>query len=188
MAVPSTMLPLGTTAPAFSLPDPAGAVHSRDDLAGEKGLLVVFACNHCPYVQHLARELGLLGQRWASRGLGIVAINSNDAHAYPDDAPPLMDEFARVHGWDFPYLVDDSQQVAAAYSAVCTPDFFLFDAEQRLVYRGQFDGSRPRSDTPVTGESLAAAVAALISGEPVPSDQLPSMGCSIKWRDGNEPR
>jgi peroxiredoxin len=187
MAVPSTMLPLGTHAPDFSLPDPTGAMHSRDELAGEKGLLVVFACNHCPYVQHLARELGLLGQRWTSRGLGVVAINSNDADAYPDDAPPLMVDFARVHGWDFPYLVDKNQEVAAAYAAACTPDFFLFDAEQRLVYRGQFDGSRPSSATPVTGESLAAAVAALISGAQVPSDQLPSMGCSIKWTPGYEP-
>jgi peroxiredoxin len=187
MAVPSTMLPLGTTAPDFSLPDPAGALHSPDHLVGEKGLLVVFACNHCPYVKHLARELGLLTQRWSSRGLGIAAINSNDADAYPDDAPPLMVDFARVHGWDFPYLVDESQGVAAAYSAACTPDFFLFDADLSLVYRGQFDGSRPRSDTPVTGESLAAAVAALMSGGPIPSDQAPSMGCSIKWRDGAAP-
>lgn len=187
MAVGSTMLPLGTPAPDFSLPDPSGTMHSLDASTGEAGLLVVFACNHCPYVKHLARELGLLGQRWANRGLGLVAINSNDAEAYPDDAPALMVDFARRHGWDFPYLVDESQEVGAAYTAACTPDFFLFDAGLALVYRGQFDGSRPSSDVPVTGESLSAAVDALVAGRPIPDDQQPSIGCSIKWKAGNEP-
>lgn len=187
MAVTSHMLELGTVAPDFDLADPSGRRVTRDGAAGEHGLLVAFVCNHCPYVKHVGREFGLLTQRWASRGLGIVGINANDPDAYPDDAPPKMVEAARGWGWDFPYLVDETQEVAKAYRAACTPDFFLFDADLRLVYRGQMDASRPGSDTPVTGRDLSAAVDALVAGRPVPEDQVPSMGCSIKWKPGNEP-
>lgn len=187
MAEASFMLDLGTRAPDFSLADPNGNRITRDGAGGEHGLLVAFVCNHCPYVKHIGRELGLLTQRWASRGLGIVGINSNDADAYPDDAPSEMLVAARSWGWDFPYLVDESQGVAKAYRAACTPDFLLFDADLHLVYRGQFDASRPSSDTPVTGEDLSNAVNALIVGEPISHDQAPSMGCSIKWKPGNEP-
>jgi peroxiredoxin len=187
MAATSTMLELGTTAPDFDLADPRGIRRSRDQLVGEHGLLVAFVCNHCPYVKHVGREFGLLTQRWMARGLGVAAINSNDAEAYPDDAPDKMVETANGWGWDFPYLIDETQDVATAYRAACTPDFFLFDANLQLVYRGQMDASRPGSDTPVTGRDLSAAVDALVAGEPVPTDQAPSMGCSIKWRPGNEP-
>jgi peroxiredoxin len=187
MAATSHMLDLGTVAPTFELADAKGGRVTRDDACGEHGLLVAFVCNHCPYVKHLARELGLLTQKWASRGLGVVGINSNDPEAYPDDAPPRMVEAARSWGWDFPYLVDERQEVAKAYRAACTPDFFLFDRDLRLVYRGQFDASRPSSGAPVTGADLGAAVDALLAGEPLPADQWPSMGCSIKWKPGNEP-
>jgi peroxiredoxin len=187
MAVSSFMLPLGTEAPDFDLADPSGARVRRDDAVGEHGLLVMFVCNHCPYVKHVGRELGLLTQRWMARGLGVVGINSNDAAAYPDDAPEHMVTAARGWGWDFPYLVDEDQDAAKAYRAACTPDFFLFDRDLGLVYRGQMDSSRPRSGVPVTGEDLAAAVDALVAGHPVPTEQTPSMGCSIKWRPGNEP-
>lgn len=187
MAATSQMLDLGTVAPDFDLADPHGTRITRDAAVGEHGLLVAFVCNHCPYVKHVGRELGLLTQKWMSRGIGVVGINSNDPDAYPDDAPDKMVEAARGWGWDFPYLVDETQEVAKAYRAACTPDFFLFDRDLRLVYRGQMDSSRPRSDTPVTGADLDAAVNALINGEPLPEDQVPSMGCSIKWKPGNEP-
>ncbi|MFP4512997.1 MAG: thioredoxin family protein [Acidimicrobiales bacterium] len=187
MAATSHMLDLGTVAPDFDLADPDGNRVTRDDAAGEHGLLVAFVCNHCPYVKHVGRELGLLTQRWMSRGVGVVGINSNDPEAYPDDAPDTMAAAARGWGWDFPYLVDETQQVAKDYRAACTPDFFLFDRDLRLVYRGQMDESRPGSDVPVTGADLDAAVKAVIAGEAVPADQAPSMGCSIKWRPGNEP-
>lgn len=188
MAVPSTMLPLGTEAPDFRLPDPAtGAEVTLADLSGAPALLVAFLCNHCPYVQHLGRELGLLTQRFLARGVAVVGINSNDVTAYPDDAPDRMVEVARSLGWDFPYLFDEDQSVAAAYRAACTPDFFLFDGDRRLAYRGQFDASRPANDVPVTGSDLRAAVDAVLAGAPPPGPQQPSLGCSIKWREGNEP-
>ena len=187
MAATSHMLELGTTAPDFDLADPHGTRATRDGAVGEHGLLVAFVCNHCPYVKHVGRELGLLTQKWMSRGIGVVGINSNDPDSYPDDAPDKMVEAARGWGWDFPYLVDETQEVAKAYRAACTPDFFLFDRDLRLAYRGQMDSSRPRSETPVTGTDLDAAVNALVNGEPVPEDQTPSMGCSIKWKPGNEP-
>jgi peroxiredoxin len=182
MAVESTMIPLGTEAPAFTLPDPSGRMHSLDDIVGEHGTLVAFLCNHCPYVQHIATVLGDAADRWVAGGLGVVGINSNDAEAYPDDAPDAMAERADEWGWHFPYLVDAEQTVGRAYTAACTPDFFLFDRDRRLVYRGRFDGARPKNDEPVTGDDLDAAVAALVAGEPVTDDQWPSMGCSIKWR------
>jgi peroxiredoxin len=187
MAANSTMLELGTTAPDFDLPDPSGTRWTRRQFDGAPALLVAFLCNHCPYVKHVGRELGLLTQRWAARGVAVVGINSNDVGAYPDDAPDKMLVTARQYGWDFPYLVDDDQLVARAYRAACTPDFFLFDADQRLFYRGQFDDSRPRNDQPVTGSALDAAVKSVLAGGTPPADQWPSMGCSIKWKPGNEP-
>lgn len=187
MAVNSTMLPLGTEAPDFALPDPAGKVWTRHDFDGAPALLVVFLCNHCPYVKHLGRELGRSTQRFIARNVGVVGINSNDADAYPDDAPEHMVVEARRLGYDFPYLVDADQVAARAYRAACTPDFFLFDGDRRLAYRGQFDDSRPGSDVAVTGRDLEAAVDAVLAGEPVAEPQRPSIGCSIKWKPGNEP-
>lgn len=183
----SRMPGLGTPAPAFSLPDPQGTVHSLDELHAAPALLVAFICNHCPYVRHIVDGLAGFAREYGPRGLAIVAINANDAGAYPEDAPPAMAEAARRHGFTFPYLYDASQQVALAYEAVCTPDFFLFDGQRRLVYRGQFDDSRPGSAIPVTGASLRAAADAVLAGRPVPAVQLPSVGCSIKWRPGNAP-
>jgi thiol-disulfide isomerase/thioredoxin len=181
------MMPIGTPAPAFALADPNGHVWRSDELADGQPMLVAFLCNHCPYVRHIGRELGLLAQRWARRGIAIVGINSNDVEHYPDDAPDKMLETARSFGWDFPYVLDDDQSVAQAYRAACTPDFFLFDAGGRLFYRGQFDDSRPRNDAPVTGEDLRRAIEAMLAGDPAPTEQFPSMGCNIKWKPGNEP-
>lgn len=176
------MLPLGTAAPTFALPDPTGHVVSLDDAAGPKGTLVAFLCNHCPYVKHIAEPLGRLADEWTAAGVGVVGVNSNDADSYPDDRPERMAEQAPAWGWRFPYLVDEDQSAGRAYRAACTPDFFLFDADRRLVYRGRFDASRPNSNEPVTGADLDAAVRAVIDGTPVPDDQSPSMGCSIKWK------
>jgi peroxiredoxin len=187
VAATSTMMALGTEAPDFSLPDPSGRVWSRDDFRGGPGLLVMFICNHCPYVRHVRRELALLAQRWRDRGLAVVGVQSNDWQVYPDDSPERMAEESRSVGYTFPYLVDESQAVARAYGAACTPDFFLFDGDQRLVYRGQLDDSRPGNDVPVTGADLHDAVVALLESKPVAAQQKPSMGCSIKWRPGNEP-
>lgn len=187
VSVNSTMLPLGTPLPAFELPDPGGARHGTAEVADATALLVVFACNHCPYVVHVAKDLGRLADEWMARGLAVLAVNSNDTAAYPADAPELMPGFAERNGWRFPYLVDETQQVALAFRAACTPDFFLFDADHRLAYRGRLDGSRPNSGTPVTGEDLAAAVDAVLTGTPVPSPQRPSLGCNLKWKPGNEP-
>ena len=188
---PSTMLPLGTTAPGFSLPDhgdsPGGKLVSLEDFAGAPALLVAFLCNHCPFVQHVAGELAALGRDLAARGVAMVGINSNDIEAYPADAPERMAEEAARQGWTFPYLLDESQQVAMAYRAACTPDFYLFDGDRRLVYRGQLDGSRPGNGVPVTGSDLRAAVDAVLAGEPVTDDQWPSLGCNIKWKPGHEP-
>lgn len=187
MAAISTMMPLGTEAPDFTLPDPAGRTWSRDDFGDAPGLLVMFICNHCPYVKHVRREVALLTQRWQDRGLAVVGVQSNDWDAYPDDAPERMAEESRTVGYTFPYLIDETQEVARAYGAACTPDFFLFDGDRRLAYRGQLDASRPGNDVPVTGADLRAAVEAVLEGRPVDTDQRPSMGCSIKWRPGNEP-
>ena len=184
---PSTMLPLGTEAPDFRLPDPHGKFFARDDFAGAPGLLVAFWCNHCPYVKHLRDGFAAFARETAARGLAIVAINSNDARTVPDDAPPRMAEESARSSYVFPYLVDESQAVAKAYHAACTPDFFLFDGERRLVYRGQFDASRPGNDVPVTGRDLRAAADALLAGQPVPDEQRPSIGCNIKWKPGGAP-
>lgn len=183
MAVESAMLPLGTVAPGFALPDPEGNVVSLDDVAeGAKGVVVAFVCNHCPYVQHVAEVLGALAAEWAAIGVTTVAINPNDAEAYPDDSPERMATQGPAWGWEFPYLVDEGQDVARAYDAACTPDLYLFDADRRLVYRGQFDSSRPGNGEPVTGADLDAAVRAVAAGRPVEGDQRPSIGCSIKWK------
>jgi peroxiredoxin len=182
------MLPLGTKAPAFRLPDPAGKWVSSEDFAKVPALLVAFICNHCPYVRHIRSQFSQLAKEYQQRGVAVVAINSNDAVAYPDDAPEKMAEEIRDAGYTFPYLYDETQEVAKAYHAACTPDLYLFDANRALVYRGQFDDSRPRNDVPVTGADLRAALDAVLEGRPVPANQKPSVGCSIKWKPGNAPR
>ena len=183
----STMLPLGESAPDFSLPDTRGRNVSLNDFRDAPALLVIFMCNHCPFVKHIADELARLGQDYQSRGVAIVGINSNDVSAYPDDSPERMRDEVEQRGYVFPYLFDQSQAVAKAYRAACTPDFFLFDADRRLVYRGQLDASRPNSEIPVTGEDLRAALDAVLAGEPVSEAQRPSIGCNIKWIAGAEP-
>lgn len=183
----SRMLELGTPAPPFALADPAGRSHALEDHREAPALLVAFICNHCPYVRHILDGFVDFAREYGSRGLAVVAINPNDATAYPDDAPAAMAEAAARHGFTFPYLHDESQAVALAYQAVCTPDFFLFDGNRRLVYRGQFDDSRPNSGIPVTGASLRAAADEVLAGRPVAGEQFPSVGCSIKWKAGNAP-
>lgn len=183
----SRMLELGIGAPDFALPDPSGTIHRLGGFGGEPALLVAFICNHCPYVKHIIDGFAEFAREYGPKGLAVVAISANDAAAYPEDAPPAMAEAASRHGFTFPYLYDESQQVALAYQAICTPDFFLFDADRKLAYRGQFDDSRPGTDIPVTGSSLRAAVDALLAGQPVPGEQVPSVGCSMKWKPGNAP-
>ena len=187
-ATASTMLPLGTKAPDFSLPDTtaAGSTVARDDLSDKPALLVMFISNHCPYVKHVADELVRLGREYGDR-VGIVAVGSNDVTNYPDDDPVAMARFAAEHGFTFPYLYDETQSVAQAYRAACTPDFFLFDADRALVYRGQLDGSRPSNDVAIDGRDLRAALDAVLAGEAMPEPQVPSMGCNIKWKPGNAP-
>ncbi|MCW1886828.1 thioredoxin family protein [Luteolibacter flavescens] len=177
----------GDSAPAFRLPAPDGAMHDLQEIRGTEGLLVIFACNHCPFVIHLAAEVASLAREIGASGVKTVAISSNDISRYPQDAPEHMSSFATEYGWDFPYLFDETQAVAKAYSAACTPDFFLFDSELRLYYSGQFDDSRPKSGTPVTGADLRAAVKSMLAGEPAPERPYPSSGCSIKWKIGSEP-
>jgi peroxiredoxin len=186
-AVESTMLPLGTEAPPFVLPDPSGKLWSLDDVAGPRGTLVAFVCNHCPYVRLIARELGAQAAKWASAGVGVIGINSNDVSSYPDDAPERMAEQAVEWGWTFPYVSDHDQSAALDYRAACTPDFFLFDAGRRLVYRGRFDGARPGNGVPVTGDELGDAISSVVAGEPVDVGQLASIGCNIKWKPANQP-
>lgn len=181
------MLALGTTAPDFRLPDTNGKLVSLGELTGHPALLVMFICNHCPFVKHVRAELAKLGRDYAPKNVAIVAISSNDAANYPDDSPAKMAEEARAAGYNFPYLYDESQAVAHAYRAACTPDFFLFDRNHRLVYRGQLDDSRPGNGIPVTGQDLRTALDALIGGKPVAATQKPSLGCNIKWKPGNEP-
>lgn len=177
----STMLQLGTKAPEFSLPNIDGSVVSLADFADKKGLLIVFMCNHCPFIKHLRNELSEFGNEYQDKGLGVVGISSNDVANYPDDSPEKMVEEAAAAGYRFPYLYDESQDVAKAYKAACTPDFFLFDGDMTLVYRGQFDDSRPGNDIPVTGADLRAACDQVLAGEPIPVEQKPSIGCNIKW-------
>ena len=184
-AIESRMLELGTIAPPFSLPDPDGRMHTL--AAGADAYLVMFICNHCPYVKHIREELARIVDDYAKRGVSIYAINSNDVEHYPGDAPDKMKQEATTWGYSFPYLVDESQTVAKAYRAACTPDFYVFDAGQRLVYRGQLDDSRPSNDDPVDGHDLRAALDAVLAGEPFSTEQVPSIGCSIKWKPGNAP-
>ena len=180
---PSRMMPLGTQAPDFTLPDMlSGQDVSLESVRGEVATLVMFICNHCPYVKHIEAELVRLGQDYAGPGVGVVAISANDAESYPDDGPERMAEIGRQLGYEFPYLYDQSQQVARAYGAECTPDFFIFDAELKCVYRGQLDDSRPGNGEPVSGRDIRAALDALIAGEAVSGEQKPSVGCNIKWK------
>ncbi len=184
----STMLPLGTKAPDFQLPDVvSGETISLASFAGKQGLLVMFICRHCPFVKHVQAELAQIGKDYADTDIGIVAISTNDAAHYPDDAPEKLREMAEQLGFSFPFCYDESQETAKAYTAACTPDFFLFDAQWQLVYRGQLDDSRPGNDQPVTGKDLRAALDAVLSHSPVNVDQKPSIGCNIKWKSGNEP-
>lgn len=184
---PSTMLPLGTPAPDFSLVNVDGRTVSLSDFEGTPALLVIFMCNHCPYVIHVADHLAQLTQEYLARGVAIVGINSNDVANYPADSPEQMVAETEQRGYAFPYLYDETQEVAQAYKAACTPDFFVFDADKRLAYRGQMDGSRPDSGTPVTGEELRAALDAVLAGKKPSEEQRPSMGCNIKWKPGNAP-
>ena len=184
---PSTMLPLGTSAPDFSLMNVDGQVVSLSDFRDAPALLVVFLCNHCPYVIHVADHLAQLAQEYMSRGVAVVGISSNDVANYPADSPEQMVAEAESRGYVFPYLYDETQEVAKSYHAACTPDFFLFDASQKLLYRGQLDSSRPDSGIPVTGEDLRAALDAVLAGKEAPENQTPSLGCNIKWKPGAEP-
>nr|VFK56871.1 MAG: Peroxiredoxin [Candidatus Kentron sp. TUN]VFK59226.1 MAG: Peroxiredoxin [Candidatus Kentron sp. TUN]VFK64061.1 MAG: Peroxiredoxin [Candidatus Kentron sp. TUN] len=190
MGTPSTMLELGTTAPDFSLPDTGadGKPVSIQDFQGSAGLLVIFMCNHCPYVHHIRKAFMDFAREYQPKGLAIVGINANDVANYPDDSPDKMAEEVVNFGYTFPYLFDETQEVAKAYRAACTPDFFLFDEARKLVYRGQFDDSRLKNRLPVTGRDLRAAVDALLSGQVIdPESQKTSLGCNIKWKAGNEP-
>jgi peroxiredoxin len=184
---PSTMLPLGTVAPGFRLSDTDGKTVSLDDFKGAPALLVAFICNHCPYVKHVRHELARLGKEYQGKGVAVVGISSNDVNTYPDDSPKMMAKEKAEVGYAFPYLYDESQQVAIAYKAACTPDFYVFNKDQKLVYRGQLDGSRPGNPIPVTGKDLRSALDAALAGKPVSDDQRPSIGCNIKWKRGNEP-
>ncbi|MCE2726901.1 MAG: thioredoxin family protein [Planctomycetaceae bacterium] len=184
---PSTMLPLGTVAPDFDLPNVDGRMVNYAAAAGPQGTVVMFICNHCPFVKHVADELARLGREFIPRGVGFVAISSNDVASHPADSPEQMVREAEDRGYPFPYLYDETQEVAKAYHAACTPDFYVFDAGRKLVYRGQLDPSRPGSDVPVTGRDLRAAVDALLAGRPPLTQQIPSLGCNIKWKPGNHP-
>ena len=185
-ATPSTMVPLGTVAADFRLPETDGKHVSRSDFSG-KPLLLAFICNHCPFVKHIQTAFAKLGRDYQAKGVSIVGINSNDVASHPDDSPAKMVEEKKTAGYTFPYLYDESQAAAKAYRAVCTPDLFLFDHERRLRYRGQFDGSRPGGRVAVSGADLRAATEALLSGHAVAPEQIPSVGCSIKWKPGQQP-
>lgn len=189
MAVtPSTMLALGTKAPAFSLPDVvSGDTITLKNFAQKKVLLVMFICRHCPYVKHVQQEIARIGKDYAAKDVGFVAISANDVDTYREDAPQSLKEMAEELNFKFPFLYDESQEVAKAYTAACTPDFFVFDENRELVYRGQLDGSRPGNGIPVTGENLRRALDAVLADKPVDPDQRPSVGCNIKWKEGNSP-
>ena len=184
---PSTMLPLGTMAPDFSLPNVDGRTVSLADLRGAPALLVIFMCNHCPYVKHVANGLAALARDYQERGVAVVGISSNDVSTHPADSPEQMVAEVDARGYTFPYLYDETQEVAQAYRAACTPDFYVFDKDQKLAYRGQMDGSRPESGIPVNGQDLRAALDAVLAGKAPPADQKPSIGCNIKWKKGSEP-
>ncbi|MEC7501204.1 MAG: thioredoxin family protein [Planctomycetota bacterium] len=183
----STMLPLGSTAPPFSLTNVDGQVVTIEDFSDSRALLVMFICNHCPYVIHVAEQLAVLGNEYMQKGVGVVAISANDVSTHPADSPEQMVREAEDRGYPFPYLYDEDQSVAKAYRAACTPDFFVFDQNKQLTYRGQLDDSRPESGIPVTGTDLRAALDATLAEEPVPDPQKPSLGCNIKWIEGHEP-
>jgi peroxiredoxin len=187
VAVPSQMLPLGTTAPEFQVPAPDGTLHGPSDVADARALLVAFVCNHCPFVVHIGPKLGELTSRWADQGVATIGVMSNDLASHPEDGPEHMVGFAEKNGWQFPYVTDETQAVAKTYRAACTPDLFLFGGDRKLIYRGQLDDSRPSNGLPVTGDDLDAAIKAELAGEPVTEDQKPSIGCNIKWKPGNEP-
>lgn len=183
-AVPSTMMPLGTQAPDFTLPDTVtGKIVSLSDLKSNKGTLVVFMCNHCKYVKHIHDAFVKITEEYIPKGLSVIAISANDIVNFPEDSPELMKEQAINVGYKFPYLFDETQEVARAYDAACTPDFFMFDGALKLVYRGQFDDSRPKNELPVTGKDLSTAIEALLAGKSIPSEQRPSIGCNIKWKE-----
>ncbi len=184
---PSTMLDLGTTAPDFSLNTADGKRYSLAEQEIKNGLLVIFTCNHCPYVLHIAARLSEKIRVYQQQGISVVAINSNDYSSYPDDSPEKMITLAESFGFAFPYLVDETQEVAKIYQAACTPDFFLFSQDKKLVYRGQFDSARPGNQESITGDDLTAAVNGLLAASPISLEQQPSMGCNIKWKPGNEP-
>jgi len=187
MAVTSTMLALGTVAPGFTLSDCRDGTVSLDDFSKAPAFLAIFICNHCPYVKHVQRPLAALVKEYQGKGAAVVGISSNDISSYPEDSPDAMAKVAQEIGYTFPYLYDESQEVAKAYHAACTPDFFLFDAHRRLAYRGQMDGSRPGNNVPVTGADLRRALDAVLAGKPVPGEQRASIGCGIKWKPENEP-
>jgi len=187
MAVASTMTALGAVAPAFSLPDCRGGTVSLDDFKQTPAFLVIFMCNHCPYVKHVQKALAALVKEYQARGVAVVGISSNDISSHPEDSPENMAKVAREIGYTFPYLYDESQEVAKAYKAACTPDFFLYDGKRKLVYRGQMDGSRPGNNIPVTGSDLRRALDAVLASKAVPADQRASLGCGIKWKLGKEP-
>ncbi|MBD1927314.1 thioredoxin family protein [Trichocoleus sp. FACHB-90] len=185
--VASTMLPLGTLAPDFQLPDVFGETISLATMKGKQGLLVMFICKHCPFVKHVEAQLAQIGKDYEDKNLGIVAISANDASNYPDDAPDQLQAMAKELGFTFPLCYDETQETAKAYTAACTPDFFLFDGNRSLVYRGQLDDSRPGNDQPVTGQDLRNAIDAVLAGKPISDVQKPSIGCNIKWKPGNAP-
>tara|TARA_B100001765_G_scaffold138507_1_gene87577 strand:+ start:6678 stop:7256 length:579 start_codon:yes stop_codon:yes gene_type:complete len=185
--VNSTMLPLGTQAPSFSLYDPEGNLFTLDHSSKSNAFLVMFICNHCPFVHHIRKELARLANDYINRDVSIIAINSNDYETHPGDSPEKMKDEIIEWGYNFPYLVDEDQSVAIAYQASCTPDFFLFDSQQQLVYRGQLDGGRPSNDIPVNGRDIRAALDTLLAGDDVSEEQIPSVGCNIKWKPNNSP-
>ena len=188
MAVASMMLPLGTPAPPFALRDVvSGQVYSPDSFTGKAAMLIMFLCRHCPYVEHVQHEIAKIGQDYQDTGLGLIGISSNDPAHYPDDAPDRLKEMAQHLHFRFPFCFDETQEVAKVYKAACTPEFYLFDAQRQLVYRGQLDDSRPSNNKPVTGRDLRAAIDAVLAGKPVDSNQKSSIGCSIKWKPGNAP-
>ena len=185
--VNSTMLPLGTQAPSFSLYDPEGNLFTLDHSSKSNAFLVMFICNHCPFVHHIRKELARLANDYIKRDVSIIAINSNDYETHPGDSPEKMKDEIMEWGYNFPYLVHEDQSVAIAYQASCTPDFFLFDSQQQLVYRGQLDGGRPSNDIPVNGRDIRAALDTLLAGDDVSEEQVPSVGCNIKWKPNNSP-